>query len=238
MTKTMTTPPEPGARAPSNSPSGSLLPRSALPVPVVAPRDPEGELPVAARRPAADPARPGDPVRDVYRFGCLSAVQLALRHWPDSVSDKTARNRLWQLREAGYLEHRPIGHREDEAYLLTPKGRAELGLPAKHARPDPRAATRCATAWSWPTSPTGCSPGATAAGSRTGSPRSTSTTAGSGWPGGEATGERGPCWCPTGCWCSEAGTGVAPGRSRWSCTRRPPGSTRPSWPGLRRPVRA
>jgi hypothetical protein len=78
---------------------------------------------------------------DVYRFGCLSAAQLALRHWPDSVSDKTARNRLWQLCEAGYLVRRPIGHREDGAYLLTPKGRAELGLPTKHARPDPRASS-------------------------------------------------------------------------------------------------
>jgi hypothetical protein len=77
---------------------------------------------------------------DVYRFGCLSAVQLALRHWPDSVSDKTARNRLWQLGEAGYLVRRPIGHREDGAYLLTPKGREELGLPTRHSRPDPRAA--------------------------------------------------------------------------------------------------
>jgi hypothetical protein len=79
--------------------------------------------------------------RDVYRFGCLSAVQLALRHWPDSSSDKTARNRLWQLCQAGYLVRRPIGHREDGAYLLTPKGRAELGLPTKHARPDPRASS-------------------------------------------------------------------------------------------------
>jgi Replication-relaxation len=77
---------------------------------------------------------------DVYRFGCLSAVQLAARYWPDSASDKTARNRLWQLCEAGYLVRRPIGHREDGAYLLAPKGREELGLPAHHARPDPRAA--------------------------------------------------------------------------------------------------
>jgi len=80
-------------------------------------------------------------LRDVYRFGCLSAVQLALRYWPDSVSDKTARNRLWQLCEAGYLVRRPIGHREDGAYLLTLKGREELGLPTKHARPDPRASS-------------------------------------------------------------------------------------------------
>jgi hypothetical protein len=85
--------------------------------------------------------RDRDVFRDVYRFGCLSAVQLALRYWPDSVSDKTARNRLWQLCQAGYLERRPIGHREDGAYLLTPKGRAELGLPARHARPDPRASS-------------------------------------------------------------------------------------------------
>ena len=85
--------------------------------------------------------RDRDVFRDVYRFGCLSAVQLALRHWPDSVSDKTARNRLWQLCQAGYLERRPIGHREDGAYLLTPKGRTELGLPTRHARPDPRASS-------------------------------------------------------------------------------------------------
>ncbi|HEX2514518.1 MAG TPA: replication-relaxation family protein [Chloroflexota bacterium] len=85
--------------------------------------------------------RDRDVFRDVYRFGCLSAAQLALRHWPDSVSDKTARNRLWQLCQAGYLERRPIGHREDGAYLLTPKGRTELGLPTKHARPDPRASS-------------------------------------------------------------------------------------------------
>jgi Replication-relaxation len=85
--------------------------------------------------------RDRDLLRDVYRFGCLSAAQLAARYWPDSVSDKTARNRLWQLCDAGYLERRPIGHREDGAYLLTPKGRTELGLPTKHARPDPRAAS-------------------------------------------------------------------------------------------------
>jgi Replication-relaxation len=77
--------------------------------------------------------------RDVYRFGCLSAVQLAARHWPDSVSYKTARNRLWRLCGAEYLAPRPVGHREDGAYLLTPKGRAELGLPTRHARPDLRA---------------------------------------------------------------------------------------------------
>jgi hypothetical protein len=84
--------------------------------------------------------RDRDILLDVYRFGCLSAVQLALRHWPDSSSDKTARNRLWQLCQAGYLVRRPIGHREDGAYLLTPKGRAELGLPTKHARPSLHAA--------------------------------------------------------------------------------------------------
>ena len=83
--------------------------------------------------------RDRDILLDVYRFGCLSAAQLALRHWPDSSSDKTARNRLWQLCQAGYLVRRPIGHREDGAYLLTPKGRTELGLPTRHARPDPRA---------------------------------------------------------------------------------------------------
>lgn len=78
--------------------------------------------------------------RDVYRFGCRSAMQLAARYWPDSVSAKTARNRLWQLCQAGYLIHRPLAHREDGAYLLTAKGREELGLPTRHARPDPRAA--------------------------------------------------------------------------------------------------
>jgi hypothetical protein len=72
---------------------------------------------------------------DVYRFGCLSAAQLAARYWPDSVSDKTARNRLWRLEDAGYLTHRPIAHREDGAYLLTLKGRTELGLPTRHRRP-------------------------------------------------------------------------------------------------------
>jgi hypothetical protein len=96
-------------------------------------------LPVSALTLLLTP-RDRDVFRDVYRFGCLSAVQLALRHWPDSVSDKTARNRLWQLCEAGYLVRRPIGHREDGAYLLAPKGRAELGLPTKHSRPDLRAA--------------------------------------------------------------------------------------------------
>lgn len=84
--------------------------------------------------------RDRDLLQDVYRFGCLSAAQLAARHWPDSASDKTARNRLWQLCQAGYLVRRPIGHREDGAYLLTPKGREELGLPIRHARPAPRAA--------------------------------------------------------------------------------------------------
>jgi Replication-relaxation len=79
-------------------------------------------------------------LRDVYRFGCLSALQVTERHWPESSSDKTARNRLWRLCEAGYLVRRPIGRREDGAYLLTPKGRAELGLPTRHARPDLRTA--------------------------------------------------------------------------------------------------
>jgi hypothetical protein len=78
---------------------------------------------------------------DVSRFGCLSAVQVADRHWPDSASAKTARNRLRQLCGAGYLVRRPIGHREDGAYLLTPKGRAALGLPTRHARPTLTAAT-------------------------------------------------------------------------------------------------
>jgi len=79
-------------------------------------------------------------LRDIYRFGCLSAVQVADRRWSDSSSAKTALNRLGQLCGAGYLLRRPIGHREDGAYLLTPRGRAELGLLARHARPDPRAA--------------------------------------------------------------------------------------------------
>jgi hypothetical protein len=84
--------------------------------------------------------RDRDLLRDVYRFGCLSAAQLAARYWPASASDKTARNRLWQLGEAAYLVRRPTGHREDGAYLLAPKGRAELGLPTRHSRPDLRAA--------------------------------------------------------------------------------------------------
>jgi hypothetical protein len=77
---------------------------------------------------------------DVYRFGCLSAIQVADRHWPGSASPKTAHNRLGQLVGAGYLVRRPLGHREDGAYLLAPKGRAELGLPARHARPEVTAA--------------------------------------------------------------------------------------------------
>jgi hypothetical protein len=74
-------------------------------------------------------------LRDVYRFGCLSAVQLARRYWPDSPSPRTALNRLRQLVGAEYLLRRSIGHREDSAYLLTNKGRAEMGLPTKHIRP-------------------------------------------------------------------------------------------------------
>jgi hypothetical protein len=77
---------------------------------------------------------------DVYRFGCLSAVQVAGRHWPDSASAKTAHNRLGQLVGVGYLVRRSLGHREDGAYLLAPKGRAELGLPARRTRPDATAA--------------------------------------------------------------------------------------------------
>jgi hypothetical protein len=77
----------------------------------------------------------------VYRFGCLSAVQVADRHWPDSSSPKTAHNRLGWLVGAEYLVRRSLGHREDGAYLLAPKGRAELGLPARHTRPDVTAAT-------------------------------------------------------------------------------------------------
>ena len=159
--------------------------------------------------------RDRDVLRDVYRFGCLSAVQLALRHWPDSASDKTARNRLWQLCEAGYLVRRPIGHREDGAYLLTPEGQGGAGA-AHQARPagPARLRARCATASSWPTSPTGSSPGATAAGSPSGSPRWTSTTAGSGSPGGRpgpgatARGAGRAAGARTGCWCSEAGERV------------------------------
>jgi hypothetical protein len=74
-------------------------------------------------------------LRDIYRFGALSAVQLARRYWPDSPSQATARNRLRQLVVAEYLLRRSIGHREDSAHLLTNKGRAEVGLPTKHTRP-------------------------------------------------------------------------------------------------------
>jgi hypothetical protein len=79
-------------------------------------------------------------LHDIYRFGCLSAVQVAGRHWPDSASTKTAHNRLGRLVGAAYLVRRPVGPREDGAYLLAPKGRAELGLPTRHSRPDLRAA--------------------------------------------------------------------------------------------------
>jgi hypothetical protein len=100
-------------------------------------------FPGAAR--ASSPDRPASALlltprdrallQDVYRFGCLSAVQLTRRHWPDSPSQKTAWNRLRQLVVGEYLLRRSIGHREDGAYLLTNKGRAELGLPTRHARP-------------------------------------------------------------------------------------------------------
>ena len=185
--------------------------------------------------------RDRDVFRDVYRFGCLSAVQLALRHWPDSVSDKTARNRLWQLCEAGYLVRRPIGHREDGAYLLTPKGRAELGLPTKHARPDPRASSslrhRLIVAdvadWFLARRYRGGEPewvtevdvydGRFPLARRAPRPRRD----------GREDGSAARSWCRTGWWCSEAGSACGAWPWRWSCTRRRPGSTRPSWPGTR-----
>jgi hypothetical protein len=74
-------------------------------------------------------------LQDVYRFGCLSAVQLTRRHWPDSPSPKTAWNRLRQLVLGDYLQRRSLGYREDSAYLLTNKGRTELGQPTRHTRP-------------------------------------------------------------------------------------------------------
>jgi len=124
--------------APSNFPSGTLGSRSFV-VRGMPRRVPGGKLVSGAPVLLLTP-RDREVLRDIYRFGCLSAVQVADRHWPDSSSAKTALNRLGQLCGAGYLLRRPIGHREDGAYLLTPTGRAELGLPARHARPDPRAA--------------------------------------------------------------------------------------------------
>jgi hypothetical protein len=130
-------PPDPAGCAPSNFPLGTPPPVSPL-LRGTAPRAPEGKLtpsPGLLLTP-----RDREVLRDVYRFGCLSAVQVADRHWPGSASTKTALNRLGQLCGAGYLLRRPLGHREDGAYLLAPKGRAELGLPPHRARPDLRAA--------------------------------------------------------------------------------------------------
>jgi hypothetical protein len=126
---------EPGAPAPFHYPSGTP---SSAGVHLV--REPDRPTWPSAPAPALPPKlllTPRDRaiLGDVYRFGCLSAVQLAREHWPDSPSTKTALNRLRQLVVAEYLQRRPIGHREDGAYLLTNQSRAELGLPTRHARP-------------------------------------------------------------------------------------------------------
>jgi hypothetical protein len=128
----MTTPREPDGAARSFSPSGTPL-RS---FPALARRHPTLATPagpVAVRLTPRDRAV----LRDVYRFSCLSAVQIARRHWPDSLGQKTAMNRLRQLTVGQYLTRRSLGDKQDGAWLLANKGRAELGLSTRSKRPIP-----------------------------------------------------------------------------------------------------
>ena len=55
-------------------------------------------------------------LRDLGRFGVLTAAQLARRYYPDSTTPETCRNRLLRLRQAGYLERVVIANGVEHAY--------------------------------------------------------------------------------------------------------------------------
>ena len=72
-------------------------------------------------------------IRDLARYGALSAEQVRRRHFPATgEGTRTALNRLRQLRLAGYVGSVPLGYHQHGAYLATSKGVAHAGggLPA------------------------------------------------------------------------------------------------------------
>ena len=73
-------------------------------------------------------------------YRVLTTEQLRRRHFPDGVVS-TARNRLGQLRGAGYVTRATLGYGQGAVWLLTPKGAAVSGT----ALAAPRG-----TASSWP----------------------------------------------------------------------------------------
>jgi Replication-relaxation len=125
--------PEPDGAARSFSPSGTLPLSFPSRARRRSPPTPPAAGPLAVQLTPRDRAV----LRDVYRFSCLSTRQLARRHWPESVSPKAAANRLTRLKDGGYLAWRSLGDKQDGAWLLATKGRAELGLPTRSTRPAP-----------------------------------------------------------------------------------------------------